>query len=1804
LKYLLAIIALAACSTTTNTTQDFGFDGTCVQCHLGMSAGHTHPSYKLRCIDCHGGNDQVAIPDDVTSLGSGSATDPGKFRDHTLLAQVHVAPKKKLARFFFANGIDDDGDGTVDETIPPSQLVAGNTLADLGEVFEPGLHGEGPGEFVDSELQRDLNYTRFLNPGDLRVATVGCGAGSRGATDSGGGCHQQTVDVVRLSIMVNQSAVINGAYYGNESWRTAFVTQRGLSNSAGSDPRAGAFAYGLDYASADACIDQSATNDGPGGRGQPTFSSSCLEQKASQGDPTIAANAPGNANLPAFELAQHSIMPSTSSTPGTTIVETGADPRQDRYPWGGTAIGDQSAERLQLAPVPNDVVAGTTIPDPVDVVLRTFRAYYPLNYPGSVVNQNFTFGTSILPDVAKFKTNDPFGRGHSSGCSACHASYRYDGSRDPTPVVQDDGTTQQVADPTTKHREFDPMTDDEGTIGGVDQLIGRAVTSQQQQQTGRAQQKTYSADHTMTTAITTDQCGLCHGFVTRINYAYQGIAEEEQRDQLSRRAPLAFTTPSGTKVRILDSWVREEIGTGGSITVKHGDANGEAVGIIAMAQARDAMLAAQGFVAGNGGCAPNVFTEDCNNDGELETNLVLTHTDSDGTTRTVTVDEDLNGNGKLDLIDRVPRDHSVDGRQLRYIYGGRNGSTRLMDVHFERGMQCIDCHFLQDVHGDGHVYSTNWDQIEVECEDCHGATARATLATSGPNGGNDLTRAHDANGVPYFQLTNGRVIQRSRVTPGLQWTVPQTIDLATGLGKEAHSADHVAAPGQGSTFAGKQGESALTTAKLECATCHSSWIHNCLGCHIDLNQGDTDRLTVDAGGTLSKSAHENEIWLSNASNPAHVNFQLLGLMRAPFVLGVSGASELGRLATFRSSMQAHLTITDTNSNAIVDNATFTTFQAMDANSGRTQVATSAVAMNQTMPHTVRPIGEERGCETCHSLVDSNQRVRNEHELAETYGLGTGAIPYVGDWGFAAGTGGLELYEYKQEDELATNAPSAVTRFPGMIASDVSRTPGRVEPVFDGSINSIGATAVAQDVVLVRNFDPTPTTGQVSAPTLRDLAVLAVSTASGGDVVIADVTRRGNPSSARPSVGDKTHDFVLPLPAAPHALAHVSPDDSDPFVYVAVGASGVSVVELLAAPTTASPAAQLDGTFALASGNTATEVKLAGDLLYVGTAQGTVEVMSVANPRQPTSVGAVASIGSPINAIAIEGFVLYAATPAGIAALALDDPQNPAPLPGAGTPIIVPGLAANELVAAAGHLYVAAGAAGVIDIDVRTPAQPLNLGDLSNTLTQGHTIDAADVVLSVLPGQNWLLVLDANGDMWTLKLDNRLSTRERCFPQPATAGCLFDLAFLDPTQSGRDPSWNPASNTFDPASVDPSAKTSFHFTRTILTSGHRLARGAIWEQIGTLTGRRVRDSFMPGAGVLSLPVMQQMRSVKLCESTSPSSEPGNLGALGYADANFTSTGTCQPLGQTTTMRVNSTSRPSGHGLPVGAACALVGLAVAIAALTRSRRKRYAPGPAVRADLRARVAAAARALADAVPWNPSQAADAPEAAAAIYAALRAGDTGRALALAEQVVSADPDARPARIWLGWALCATGQPKPACDLTVPTEGESALAQYVAARAEHLAFEHGAGATGAVPPLVTAADLAIVTLARGGGAAAWLPSAAVQTLSPAEIAAALAEHREVTARCLDRALRALTIAPGFVEAAYLAARLAVKAGAVDEARALFAVISCRIEGCPESDAFARDAADLADPEHAIATAARSPVGERARRSHRLRVIA
>src|SRR5262249_25443340 len=80
--------------------------------------------------------------------------------------------------------------------------------------------------------------------------------------------------------------------------------------------------------------------------------------------------------------------------------------------------------------------------------------------------------------------------------------------------------------------------------------------------------------------------------------------------------------------------------------------------------------------------------------------------------------------------------------------GAKSGPKRdgvpvhLMDIHIEKGMHCVDCHFTQDVHGNGKLYGEVRAAIEIQCTDCHGTvTKHAPLRTSGPaapDGGRNL----------------------------------------------------------------------------------------------------------------------------------------------------------------------------------------------------------------------------------------------------------------------------------------------------------------------------------------------------------------------------------------------------------------------------------------------------------------------------------------------------------------------------------------------------------------------------------------------------------------------------------------------------------------------------------------------------------------------------------------------------------------------------------------------------------------------------------------------------------------------------------------------------------------------------------------------------------------------------------------------------------------------------------------------------------------------------------------------------------
>ena len=82
----------------------------------------------------------------------------------------------------------------------------------------------------------------------------------------------------------------------------------------------------------------------------------------------------------------------------------------------------------------------------------------------------------------------------------------------------------------------------------------------------------------------------------------------------------------------------------------------------------------------------------------------------------------------------------------------------MMDIHAEKGMQCADCHFAQDSHGNGLIYGEVANAVEIGCKDCHGtADAYPTLLTSGPAAppkGNNLALLRNPDGQRRFEWTD------------------------------------------------------------------------------------------------------------------------------------------------------------------------------------------------------------------------------------------------------------------------------------------------------------------------------------------------------------------------------------------------------------------------------------------------------------------------------------------------------------------------------------------------------------------------------------------------------------------------------------------------------------------------------------------------------------------------------------------------------------------------------------------------------------------------------------------------------------------------------------------------------------------------------------------------------------------------------------------------------------------------------------------------------------------------------------------
>ena len=357
-------------------------------------------------------------------------------------------------------------------------------------------------------------------------------------------------------------------------------------------------------------------------------------------------------------------------------------------------------------------------------------------------------------------------------------------------------------------------------------------------------------------------------------------------------------------------------------------------------------------------------------------------------------------------------------------------SVHLNDIHLERGMHCVDCHFRQDSHGDGNLYNEPRASIEIACEDCHGTIQkRATLFTSGPAAasvtgtaaerrknqnqplvGQDLTRirVRDQEGtrIPLFQrvtrdrkrkdeqgrdvdLKSGDIMQNSMVVPGRWWRVPQTLDTVTPAARDYNEKSRYAktirkdnttwgdVPSDANQLAHRDND-------MTCVACHSSWMTSCFGCH----------LSMQANRKMPNRHNEG----ANTRNYTQYNFQVL--RDDVFMLGRDGTVTGKRVAPVRSSSAILVSSQNQNREWIYSQQQTTSAEGF-----------AGQAFNTHVPHTVRST-ETKQCSDCHISAKND----NNAWLAQLLLQGTNFVNFMGRFVYVAADHALEVVVATEHSE--------------------------------------------------------------------------------------------------------------------------------------------------------------------------------------------------------------------------------------------------------------------------------------------------------------------------------------------------------------------------------------------------------------------------------------------------------------------------------------------------------------------------------------------------------------------------------------------------------------------------------------------------------------------------------------------------------------------------------------------------------------------------------------------------------------------
>ncbi len=155
------------------------------------------------------------------------------------------------------------------------------------------------------------------------------------------------------------------------------------------------------------------------------------------------------------------------------------------------------------------------------------------------------------------------------------------------------------------------------------------------------------------------------------------------------------------------------------------------------------------------------------------------------------------------------------------LSGGRSLVKIKKDIHFEKGMECVDCHTSRDIMGDGYSYFDKSDQVEISCSDCHGSYKKYPT-TKEVIGDGKLPIIESKNyHIKIMQGFNMVLTKKNRMYSNVFYKDNKIFVIGKRSGKLFE------AP----IITNTKYHNIYGHDRLKCIVCHSRVVPQCFGCH-------------------------------------------------------------------------------------------------------------------------------------------------------------------------------------------------------------------------------------------------------------------------------------------------------------------------------------------------------------------------------------------------------------------------------------------------------------------------------------------------------------------------------------------------------------------------------------------------------------------------------------------------------------------------------------------------------------------------------------------------------------------------------------------------------------------------------------------------------------------------------------------------------------------------------------------------------------------------------------------------------------